>query len=88
MSKYFVFRLFISFLIRFILAMLVSAALLGVVTGFVAGLSGTDLRLTNYGFAHWCFLAVPVTFWALYSALNGNYRRFEIIIREKAISGD
>mgnify|MGYP001797339936 CR=1 FL=1 len=65
-----------------------ASAFLGVITGFVGGMTEADLRLANYGSAYLYILAVPVTFWALFTALNGHYRHFEIIVRDKTIAGD
>lgn len=76
------------FLVRFIIGMFVFSAALGLVTGFLAGLTGTDLRLTRLGSLYTLIVALPVTFWAFYATLNGKYDRFNIILSEKAISGD
>ena len=61
---------------------------MGFTNGVIAGFTETDVlfyELTEY---YHVIVALPVTFWAFYSTLNGKYERFDIILSAKANSGD
>lgn len=81
-------RLYISFILRFLIGFLILTAFVTAVSGGIAGLTGTDLRLWTMTEFYEAIIALPVTFWAFFTALNGKYDRFDIIFREKANSGD